>query len=274
MDIEQIRKDYYEAREAARLLGISRELFFYYVKKGTIPRTDFPPRTHGFYKKSVIDRMAQKRKRAPAPGFVDWIKSEHDVLASMELDHRVYGEDVSLADLPYYVERVKRNPHVALAVYDSPKRERILSYLSLIPLDEQVILEVLSHKRPETAILTSEVLTYKRPGVYTLLAESACVDPQYPESFNLLLRHLAQYWCEEYPERQVSKIYAQASTPAGDTLIQKLFFSPLYDLASDAHMLDLRRPSASRVVRSFQQCIAAKEKAHEPTRSKVTSRDV
>lgn len=274
MDIEQIRNDYYEAREAAALLGISRELFFYYVKKGRIERTDFPPRRHGFYKKSVIDRMAQGKKRAPERGFVDWIKSEHDVLASLQLDHRVYDEEVPFADLPYYVARVKRNPHVALAVYDSPRRERILSYLSLIPLDEQVILEIMRHKRPETAIRTEEVLTYKRPGVYTLLAESACVDPQYPESFNLLLRHLAEYWCEQYPERQVSKIYAQALTPAGDILIQKLFFSPLYDLAPDAHMLDLRRPSASRVVRSFQRCIAAKEKAHEPTRSKATSRHV
>jgi hypothetical protein len=209
----------------------------------------------------VKEKLAtkQRRKNKTIHGYVDWIGVD-DVLTSLQLDYRVYGSEVFLADLPYYAERVKKNPHVALAIYDSPKRERILAYISFLPLPEKVILEILRGDRHETKILPEEIETYERKGGYTLLAESVVADPDHPEQLNTLLRHLTEYWCEQYPDRYISKIYAQAESNRGDVLIQKLYLAPREDLAPNAYVLNMARPGASRFVRQFQDCIEEKEK--------------
>jgi len=52
-------------------------------------------------------------------------------------------------------------------------------------------------------------------------------------------------------------------------LIRKIFFSPLYDIADDAYVLDLRRPGISMIVRKFQESLAEKQKQmHEVEKPK------
>lgn len=256
-------QQYVSSREAEKLLGVETGQFFYYVQSGQIAKEPGSKKRGARYSVSDIlkvkEKLARKQqKRKTLHGFVDWIGVD-DVLTSLQLDYRVYGPEVFLADLQYYAERVVKNPHVALAVFDSPKRERILAYISLLPLSEPVILEILRGERPETGIRTEEVETYERKGAYTLLAESVVVDPDHSEQLNTLLNHLTAYWCEQYPDRYITKIYAQAESRRGDILIQKLFFAPREDLAPNAHVLNLLRPGASRFVRRFQQCIEEKQ---------------
>lgn len=253
---------YVDSREGAELLGVDTGRFFYYVQSGQITKEPDSPKRNARYSVTDIlkvkEKLASKKRTRNTPHhIVDWI-GVNDVLTSLQLDYRVYGDEVFLADLPYYAERVKRNPHVALAVYDSPKRERILAYISLLPLPEQTIIEVLRGTRHETKIRTEEIETYERKGNYTLLAESVVTDPNHPELLNTLLRHLTEYWCEQYPDRYVTKIYAQAESRHGDILIQKLFLAPREDLAPNAYVLNLMRPGASRFVLSFQKCIERK----------------
>lgn len=258
-------EEYIDSREGAELLGVDTGRFFYYVQSGQIAKEPDSPKRNAHYSVSDILKVKEKltnkkRSKNTTHHIVDWIGVD-DVLTSLKLDYRVYGDEVFLADLPYYAERVRRNPHVALAVYDSPKRERILAYISLLPLPEKTIVEVLSGKRHETKISTEEIETYKRKGSYTLLAESVVTDPDHPELLNTLLNHLTEYWCEQYPDRYVNKIYAQAESRHGDILIQKLFLAPREDLAPNAYVLNLTRPGASRFVRHFQECIEQKRKA-------------
>ena len=258
-------EEYVDSREGADLLGVDTGRFFYYVQSGQIEKEPNSPKRNARYKVADILRVKEKlankkRTKNNTDHVVDWI-GVNDVLTSLQLDYRVYGDEVFLADLLYYAERVRKNPHVALAIYDSPKRERILAYISLLPVPEQTIIEVLRGERHETKISTDEIETYERKGGYTLLAESVVTDPDHPELLNTLLRHLTEYWCEQYPDRYVTKIYAQAESRHGDILIQKLFLAPREDLAPNAYVLNLMRPGASRFVCSFQECIEQKRKA-------------
>lgn len=270
-------EDLLTSSEARELLGnMSPSSFKELVDNDRIRKVVAPGKTQGKYVREDVEKIAKEllsygksRKPVKRPTnqqkeiiqpFVDWVGVD-DVLTSLQLDYRVYGPEVFLADLQYYADRVVKNPQVALAVFDSPKRERILAYISLIPLQESVILEILSGKRHETKIATEEVESYNRKGGFTLLAESVVTDPEHPEQLNTLLRHFTQHWCEQYPDRYVTKIYAQAESDEGDILIQKLFFAPREDLAPNAYVLNLARPGASRFVRQFQQCIEEKRKA-------------
>ena len=90
------------------------------------------------------------------------------------------------------------------------------------------------------------------------LAESAVVHPDHAEQLNAVLRSFISYWCDQYPQRYIEKIYAQAATEKGDVFIQKLYFAPLYDLADDAYLLDLRR-GASKIIKHYQAYIEQKQ---------------
>jgi hypothetical protein len=253
------------------MLGTDKGKFFYYVQSGQIAKMPGSKRRETLYKVSDILKIKNKlshkqNTQSISQTYADWIGVD-DVLTSLQLDYRVYGPEILLANLTHYVERVRRNPHVALAVFDSPKRERILTYVSLLPLPEQTIIEVLRGNRHETDIGTEEVETYEREGGYTLLAESVVADPNHPEQFNTLLKHLTHYWCEQYPKRYIAKIYAQAESKKGDILIQKLFFAPREDLANNAYVLNLSRPGASRFIRSFQECLEQKKQKIQATQS-------
>jgi GIY-YIG catalytic domain len=261
---------YVTSDEGEKLLGVDTGRFFYYVQSGQITREPGSRKRNALYRVSDILQVKEKlshkqrtRQTVQTPhSFVDWIGID-DVLTSLKLDYRVYGSKVFLADLPYYAARVVRNPHVALAVYNSPKRERILAYISLLPLPEPVILEVLRGERHETKIRTEEIETYERTGGYTLLAEAVVIDPDCPEHLNTLLKHLAEHWCEQYPDRYITKIYAQADSKQGNVIIQKLYFSPREDLAPNAYVLNMARPGASRFVRHLQECIETKRNLQE-----------
>src|SRR2546421_1116993 len=134
-----------------------------------------------------------------------------------------------------------------------------LAYISLVPLPEHVILSILKGERPELSIHADEVETYERKGGYTLLAESVVVDPDYPEQLNTLLKEVLAFWCKQYPDRYIEKIYADAASESGDKLARKLYFSPLYNLSDTAYVLDLRKPGIAKAVRTFQECLREKE---------------
>ena len=261
--MQDATEQYVSSREGAELLGIDTGKFFYYVQSGQISKEPGSKRRDTKYSVADIlkvkEKLSQRQRSNKTPqGYVNWIGVD-DVITSLQLDYRVYGPEVLLSDLSYYAERVKRNPHVALAVFDSPKRERMLAYISLLPVPEPIILDVLRGNKHETEIRTEDIETYEHPGGYTLLAESVVTDPEHPEKLNTLLMHLMSYWCDQYPDRYITKIYAQAESGKGDILIQKLFFAPREDLAPNAYVLNLSRPGASRVIRQFQECLEQKK---------------
>ena len=121
-----------------------------------------------------------------------------------------------------------------------------------------VILQILSNQREETSIEADEIETYDQPGGYILLANSAAIHPDRPDLLHRLLRHIMSYWLEQYPDRYIKKIYAQAVSAPGEMLVQHLFMTPRPDLAYNAYELDIARPSASKIIRNFKQQLEQK----------------
>src|SRR6266704_4044702 len=233
------------------------------VARFTSLHTPFLPK--GMYVKEDVDKLAKEmrpfKKRGQASKelvtAVDWQKIS-DLPAILKLDLKVYQEQI-VGDIALYISWERKNPKITLLSFESENRENVLAYISLVPLPEQIILSILKGERPELSISADEVETYERKGGYTLLAESVVVDPDHPEQLNTVLREVLSYWCREYPERHIEKIYADAATEHGDMLARKLYFSPLYHVSDTAYVLDLRRPGISKMVRNFQECLKQKE---------------
>jgi hypothetical protein len=253
-------------KEGADILGLQRSSFFYLVESGQIRSEPGRGPRDGRY--SLEDILAIKERRAkgrgrkayrkrPAPVILDWL-SPDDIPAILKLDKIVYDE-MFLAEAARYKQWSEKNGQLAIAAFDAKSdRQDMLAYVAALPLDESVILSILRGDRDETSITKDEIQSYDRPGAYTLLANSAVTHPDRPDLLNLVLRRMMDEWVNRYPERYVTRIYAQAMSERGDMLIQHFFMQPRYDLAPNAYMLDLARPSAFRIVRRFQERLIEK----------------
>jgi hypothetical protein len=261
----------YTSSEARNKLNASTSTFKRLVDSGKIRKITPPNKKHGMYIREDVDRIAEEMKPFSAaaryrnrPGStkeelstaVDWQKIS-DLPAILKLDLKVYQENI-VGDIGLYISWERKNPKITLLSFESSDREHVLAYISLVPLPEQIILSILKGERPELSISPDEVETYERKGGYILLAESVVVDPDHPEQLYNVLREVLSFWCKQYPERYIEKIYADAATEHGDMLARKLYFSPLYHISDTAYVLDLRRPGISKVVRSFQECLKQK----------------
>jgi len=262
----------YSSTEARNKLNISTSTFKRLIDSGKIRKVTPPNKKQGKYLKEDVDKLVKEmkpfahitnhrgvpgRKKKTLTTSVDWQKIS-DLPAILKLDLEVYHERF-VGDIGLYIAWEKKNPKITLISFESTNRNNILAYLSIIPLPEPVILSILKGERGEHSINPDEIETYEQKGGYTLLAESAVTHPEHPEQLNHVLRAALDFWCEQYPERYIEKIYAQAASEYGDILIHKVFFSPLYDIADDAYVLDLRRPGTSMIIRKFQESLAEKK---------------
>jgi hypothetical protein len=261
----------YTSSEARNKLNASTSTFKRLVDSGKIRKITPPNKKQGMYIREDVDRIAEEmkpfsaaarysnrqgRRKEELTTAVDWQKIS-DLPAILKLDLKVYQENI-VGDIGLYISWERKNPKITLLSFESGDREHVLAYISLVPLPEQVILSLLRGERPELSISPDEVETYERKGGYILLAESVVVDPDHPEQLYNVLREILSFWCRQYPERHIEKIYADAATAHGDMLARKLYFSPLYDISDTAYVLDLRKPGISKVVRSFQECLKQK----------------
>ncbi len=212
--------------------------------------------------RNALLKRASRRDKQPEV-IIDWLQPT-DIPASLALDQIVYHE-MFLAEAEVYIAWRRKNPHISMAVFDATDRRTCYAYIGLIPLPESVILDVLTGKKDEKEITPDEILTYDQPGEYTLLANSAVVHPDYPELISKVITAITEYWLEQYPERRIKRIYAQAVSEQGRTMAQKLYLGPLYILQNqemvrieDAYVLDLSDMAASRIIRQFQEKLRAK----------------
>ncbi len=194
---------------------------------------------------------------------IDWLQPT-DIPAALALDQIVYNE-MFLAEAEVYISWRRRNPYISMAAFDAEDRRTCYAYIGLIPLLESTILDILTGKKDEKDIALNEILTYDQPGEYTLLANSAAVHPEHPELVSKIIKTIADYWLQQYPERRIKRIYAQTVSNKGRIMAQKLYLGPLYILQNqsivrikDAYVLDLDDIVASRIIRDFQEKLATK----------------
>ena len=212
--------------------------------------------------RNALLKRASRRDKQPEV-IIDWLKPT-DIPASLTLDQIVYRE-MFLAEAEVYMAWRRKNTYISMAAFDAKDRRTCYAYLGLIPLPESIILDILLGKKDEKEVTPDEILSYDQPGEYTLLANSAVVHPDHPELMSKVIRAIAKYWLEQYPEKRIKRIYAQTVSEEGRIMAQKLYLGPLYIFQNqgivkvkDAYVLDLNDTTASRIIREFQEKLRTK----------------
>ncbi len=255
--------------EATKLFEpLSKNVFNYRVRAGDIiTKEDTNGKMYEIASiiktKSVLLQDEEKKKAVPVNTIADWIKID-DVIAGLKLDHIVYNE-IFLSDTEHYQERKKKNPYTSIGIFDAHDRGTMYAYISLLPLKEETIMDILLSRRDETDITSQDILSYDELGEYTLLVSSIVHHPDHPELIGRLVKAFMNYWVDQYPERRIKYIYAQTVSEAGKLMANKLRMSTMYMMINghmkrieDAYMLDMNEPAASKIIREFQERLKAK----------------
>lgn len=189
-----------------------------------------------------------------------------DVPASMILDQTIYHEE-HLADIEHYQERKQKNPYTSIAVFDAEKEHTMYAYISLLPLPEETIMDILLGKRDETELTSRDILAYDELGEYTLLVSSVAQHPDYKNLLRGLIRFYMNFWVSLYPEKRIKRIYAQTVSDDGRKMANQLLMGPMYTMIEgrlqrikDAYVIDMDEPSASKTIREFQEKLREKER--------------
>jgi len=264
-------KDYLKYAEAVRLFmeaGLSETTFRRKVQEHPIHHELPKGRTRGalYSAQDVKDALEQSRREAAGEvknregsaqeeGDTDWIKFTDEPYAYV-LDCELYGVENAVSPSITWTWWEK-NPHACRILFDKNNRKDIWGLLSIIPLQEEIIIRLLQGEMEEKEIKAEHVLIYEPGHTYSCYVAAASIRPDKRSYFGHLLHSVMQFWCEQYPGTQIRTLYAFAL--AGDegegiTLIRKLFFAPRYDIGDNAWELRLDRYNPSPVIQRFQNC--------------------
>src|ERR1022692_2102849 len=202
------QEEYMPADQGIALLGEKPAKFYYHADRGEI-HTETPSRPGKGAKNNrylVADILAVKqrleaKRRKPAPVMIDWLLSE-DIPAGLKLDHQVYGEEIDLAEAAVYQGWRKHNRQITLAAFSLDRQECYAS-IQIIPINEQIILDILAGRKSESSISPDDIRAYDAPGPYTLLVTSAVCLPDRPILLFELLKKYMQFWIDMYPEKYI-----------------------------------------------------------------------
>ncbi len=186
----------------------------------------------------------------------DWIRVS-DLPYVLALDYEVYGPD-NAVDTSITRTWWEKNPRACRIMFDANNRKDVWGALTIMPMDEATILRILKGEMSEKDITANDIYMYEPGHSYVGYVASTIIRPEHRNDFRQLLQGIINFWCENYPSIQVTKLYAYAFSDEGMQLIKHLFFSPRYDLDEHAYELDLTKPSPSRIVRAYQECVHLK----------------
>jgi hypothetical protein len=266
----------YTSKEARDILKASTSTFKSFVDNGRIRKVIPPGKKQGFYLREDVDKLAEelkpfrgveharKQRRSLQQGQrekdeaeIDWM-DEKDLPYMLAYDYEMYGVDATV-DIPKMHSWWLKNPKMARMIFDKKDRRNIWGSISILPLKEETILDILKGEMSEHAIRADDILTYEAGGKYCGYISAASIKPEHRIHLRSLIKSLLDYWCAQYPEIQIRKLYAVAWSDEGWDLIKHLFFSPRYDLGKDAFELDLEQRNPSRLIKAYQDCIKQKK---------------
>lgn len=261
-------QDFLPYADAVKLFadaGLSESTFRRKVKEHPIHSKMPEGRERGalYSAKDVQEAIKQQGKsvkqvasKAEEPGETDWIQ-EKDLPYILAYDLEMYGIE-NTVDISITHAWWKKNPYMCRILYDKNDRRNIWGAITVMPMKEEIIYRLLRQEIEEKSLTPNDILVYEPGNKYCAYIPSATVKPEHRQHFRKLINSVFNFWCEQYPQVQLAKLYAFAASEEGSDLIKHLFFSPRYDLGENAFELNPYQRTPSKLLKLFQECIKQK----------------
>lgn len=145
---KQVEELYYTPQEAQKILGMSRDTFNNYVRRGSIKRhTLVGP--HGFFLKTQIDGLAERIEAALLAAETKNLIFRKAEFSDLEVINRLayyhFGEGALTAERQAARQRfLEANPESTFCLFND---EKLLVSIDIVPLSHSAILEFREGKR-------------------------------------------------------------------------------------------------------------------------------
>jgi len=253
---EQIAVGYYTAQEAQKKLGMTKDMFNNHVKQGTIKKTTFVG-THGYYKKTEIDALAEKietllltardQDLKYRTAIVDDLDAEIDVAALN------FGRKRAEATREARATYLQTNPEITHYLFS---QGRMVAAINLVPLTYDAILEFREGKRG-WLFDVSQIEQFK-PGhrleciiIDMMTTTRVTLDQRYRYASDLL-SNVSRITLVEWGKRgvDIATIDACAGTHDGERILKRAGFKytgvhderEMYHFDSDESHLKILQP--------------------------------
>jgi hypothetical protein len=292
MSADQATQEYYSLSEVKLLMersGTSMSTFYRLAAQQGIEKLLSHDQQRGAsYNKKQVDKLIEQRSQKTyrrksrqnstttkyqqadsntqvneLQGATDWIQQE-DLLNVFALDYELYGD----ATVPPQITRYwwQKNPTACRILFNKNNRKDIWGALTILPMEEQTIYDILSGKLEEMDIRPEHILSYEPGKTYIAYVASIAIRPERRGNFVELLRSVMNFWCEQYPTIRITKLYAYAlggEESDGMRLISKLCFAPRYDIGDGENSWELRLDhyNPSPIIQAYQRCLRQKATA-------------
>ncbi|GER88061.1 hypothetical protein KDW_22230 [Dictyobacter vulcani] len=210
---------YMSGREVQKLLGITEPKLRTLVSNNTLTKIVPPGRKTGLYIKSEVYNYAERweafllAKEPPKASFA--IAKVEDMPAEYELAKRVLGATMAIEQRQAWI---KKNPECDFIV---KYNDRVVAYLTLLPLKHQVIENFMQGKIRGWEIQEEDIETYEPGKQLECIIMGTASDPDMGEEAKkgymlILIRGLMRF-LEELGERgiYINKVYSTSETPTG-----------------------------------------------------------
>ena len=214
---------------------------------------------HRLKRKGRVEAIKSKKEEQ---GKTDWVQTG-DLPYLLALDYEMFGIDEAV-DLTITHTWWKKNPYMCRVIYNAKDRKDIWGYVTMIPMEEETIFKLLRREMHERDIRTHHILTYEENKSYLVYANAIVMKPEHQATIRTLINSVLNYWCEQYPNIRIKKLYAYAESDEGWNLIRHLFFAPRYDIGERAFELDPLQLNPSKLIRAYQDCLREREASTPP----------
>jgi hypothetical protein len=202
------------------------------------------------------DTHRRESPKIALPGQTDWAKSS-DLPYMLAYDYEHYGPE-NTVDISITRAWWEKNPYMARLLFDANDRRNIWGGITIMPMKEETIFRLLRDEITEKEITPEHIEIYEPGKKYYGYIGSATVKEEHATHFRGLLQSVFDFWCERYPDIQLTKLYAYAGSEKGWDLIKRLFFAPRYDLGQNAFELNPYQRNPSKYLQPFQKCLKEK----------------
>ncbi len=226
---EEIERHFYEAKDAQRVLGLDKGMFYRRVNENKIPWYQHPWKKTRVYPKRDIDALA--RATHDEYGFIrDHIyfsrSTPGDQAEELRIGIACFGEEF-ITPLP---ERIAFQQKSEFTFWSLKVGSRVVGYVSMFRFTPGFLDDLLTGKRIEREIKLRHVLKFTRLEQFDVYIDVMAVDPTLPDHerrlyAGLIVQRMANKILDLRANNyDIRHLYTVTATPEGDRLVRKIGF--------------------------------------------------
>ncbi|MBE3561290.1 MAG: helix-turn-helix domain-containing protein [Ktedonobacteraceae bacterium] len=225
-----MEENYYNAKEVAKLLKISVPTVYRKARAGDIPFTGKRPNLR--FPKEAINILAEVNLQDEEPGLTFTLSTIADAWTKQEITRQPYGEEDAVP-FKTILEVRKRNDEISMNV---KLGNRILGWVTFLPLEENIILDLIHGQIKEKDIPPQAIKRWSEPylSVYIPVMEVIpSSNAQRDKEIGAYLLKRSIKWAITLTiQHDIKNWYAIGATPEGQAILESLGFEQIASLGN------------------------------------------